>query len=141
MNENVTDFGIICRLYRQAKRMPMTDAAKVLGCTQHHITQIEQGKFNPTYEYIEKSLKLYDVPENKKADFIAKALAGSKQITFKMDKVTATPKEDLVKLLAVLLFNLDEPYPDDKEWYAMSNVLKKLKECISRRPGGFTVLE
>jgi len=133
MNKKYINFRDWCRILRVEKGLTMAKAAKMLGCKQNHITQIEHGKCNPKYEYIEKCLKIYEVPNNEKADFVAKALANSKQITFKIENVTTTPKEDLVKLLAVLLFNLEEPYPNNDEWFATINALNIFKKSINNR--------
>jgi transcriptional regulator with XRE-family HTH domain len=140
MNNNITDFGIWCRKLRLDKGWSMTKAAEKLGCKQGHISQIELGKINPTIDFLEKCLKVYEMPETEKADFIAQALISSNRLTLEMDKVTIIPKEDLAKIMAVLTFNLKEPYPDTIEWKAVTKAIKRLIEGIKERSLSYGVL-
>jgi transcriptional regulator with XRE-family HTH domain len=118
----------------------MTDVAEKLGCKQNQITQIEQGKTNPSPEFLRKCLEVYKIPEAEKADFIAQALASSNRLILEMDKVTIIPKDDLAKLMTVLAFNLKEPYPDKKEWGAVVKAINELLKGINERNQPFTVI-
>jgi transcriptional regulator with XRE-family HTH domain len=111
----------------------MTNMAEMLGCKQNHITQIEQGKTNPTPEILRKCLEIYEIPEKEKADFIALALESSSRLKVEMDRVTTIPKTDLAKLMAVLLFGLEVPYPVTKEWDAVAKAVKELIDGINDR--------
>ena len=137
MNDKITSFGKWCRLLRLDKGLSMSEMAKKLGCGQSYISQIELGDANPTLEFLEKCLGAYEISETKKADFLANglvaALANPKRIDLKLDKVTIIPKEDLAKLLAVLVFNLEYPYPDTTEWGPVAVAINKLTYCINRR--------
>ena len=119
----------------------MTDVAEKLGCKQNHISQIEKGLTNPSLEFLKKCIEAYEIPEIEKADFIAQAFASSSQLALKMDNVTIIPKEDLAKLMAVLVFNLKEPYPDTEEWGAVIYGIKRLKVAINSRNPAFTTLD
>jgi len=118
----------------------MTDVAEMLGYRQNHITQIEYGKTNPTPEFLEKCLVVYEIPKAEKSDFIAQALTSSERVVLELDNISIIPKEDLAKLLAVIVFNLKEPYPVTEEWNAVAKALKRLFEGISERHLPFTVI-
>jgi transcriptional regulator with XRE-family HTH domain len=141
MNKKTTNFGKLCRKLRIYKGWSMTDVAEKLGYRQNHITQIEQGKSNPTPEFLKKCLEVYEIPENEKADFLAEALASSKRLTLELDEITNIPKEDLAKLMVVLVFNLEEPYSATKEWEAVAYAVKKLFECINNRSLNYSVIQ
>ena len=140
MDNKVTGFGKLCRKLRIDKGWSMTVVAKMLGYGQNHITLIEQGKTNPSPEFLEKCLKVYEIPEYEKADFIAKALACSNRLALETDKVTIIPKEDLAKIMAVFAFNLEEPYPDTEEWEAVTKAIKRLIDSINERSLPYSVL-
>ena len=118
----------------------MSEMAEKLGCKQNHITQIEQGKTNPSLEFLEKCLKAYEIPDAEKADFIAQALSSSERIVLELDKITIIPKEDLTKLLAVLVLNLKEPYPVSEEWNAVTKAVKRLLDGINDRHSSVIVI-
>ena len=118
----------------------MTDAAEKLGYGQNHITQIEYGKTNPTPEFLEKCFEVYKIPEIEKADFFAQALVSSNRLIFKLNKATIIPRDDLSKLMAVLVFNLEEPYPATKEWEAVAKAINRLKEGINNRGKKYTII-
>ena len=139
MDDKVTNFGKRCRKLRIDKGWTMADAAERLGCKQNHITLIEQGKTNPTHAFLEKCLEVYEIPEIEKADFIAQALTKSTRFVLDMDNVTSIPKEDLARIMAVLAFNLEEPYPATKEWKAAANAMKRLKAEIDIRAAPYAV--
>ena len=124
MKEKVSPFGKWCRKLRIDKGWSMNVVAEKLEKKQNHITQIEQGKANPSLEFLEKCLSVYEIPEAEKADFLAQAFEGSKRIVLELDKISIIPKEDLAKLLAVILFNLQGPYPATEEWNAVAKALK-----------------
>jgi len=140
MNEKVTDFGILCRKLRTGKRWSMTEVANMLGYSQNSITQIEQGKTNPSSKFIEECLKVYEISGIERANFIALALSCSNKLTLNMDKVTIIPKEDLAKIMAVLSYNLEEPYPDTPDWKAATKALKRLFDGIQERSLSYNVL-
>jgi len=127
MEKEVTEFGKLCRKLRIEKGWSMTDVALTMGYKQNHITQIELGKFNPSIRYLKKCLDVYEIPKSDKANFITLALSNPKRLTLEIENVKIIPKKDLVKLLIVLFFNLEEPYPDTKEWDAVSKIIEKLK--------------
>jgi len=139
-DNKVTNFGKWCRKLRIDKGWTMTDMEEMLGKKQNQITQYERGKVNPPLEFLKKCLEVYKIPETEKVDFIAQALANSKRLSFKLDEVTIIPKVDLAKLMAVLVFNLKEPYPTTKEWEAVVKAINKLKEGINERQLPYTVI-
>jgi len=57
-----------------------------------------------------------------------------------LDKISIIPKKDLAKLLAVVVFNLKEPYPNTIEWNAVAKALKRLSEGIYERHLPFPVI-
>ena len=140
MDKKLTNFGKWCRKLRIDKGWSMTDVAVKLGYGQNHITQIEYGKTNPTPEFIEKCLMVYEIPKIEKADFIAQALISSERIVLELDKISILPKEDLAKLLAIVVFNLKEPYPNTIEWNAVAKAFKRLSEGIYERHLPYTVI-
>ena len=140
MNNKVTNFGKWCRRLRIDKGLSMSEMAEKLGYKQNHVSQIEQGKTNPSLEFLEKCLKVYEIPEAEKADFIAQALSSSDRIVLELEKITIIPKEDLAKLLAVLVFSLKEPYPASEEWNAVTKALKRLLDGINDRHSPFPVI-
>ena len=118
----------------------MSEVAEKLGFKQNHITQIEQGKTNPSIEFLEKCLEVYEIPKAEKPDFIAQALTSSERIVLELDKITIIPKMDLAKLLAVLVFNLKEPYPVSDEWNAVAKAVIRLLDGINDRHSSFLVI-
>jgi transcriptional regulator with XRE-family HTH domain len=133
MKEKASQFGKWCRKLRIDKGWSMNVVAEKLGKKQNHISQIEQGKANPSPEFLKKCLSVYEIPEAEKADFLAQALESSNRIVLELDKISIIPKGDLAKLLAVILFNLHEPYPATEEWNAVAKALKRLFEGIYDR--------
>ena len=139
-DKKITNFGKWCRKLRIDKGWSMINVAEKLGCSQNQITQYEQGKVNPQPEFLEKCLEVYGIPESEKAEFLAQALTSSKRLIVNLDKVTIIPKDDLAKLMAVIVFNLKEPYPDTNEWKALTMAIKRLKDGIDERKLNYTVI-
>jgi len=134
MNKNITDFGKLCRKYRIENGWSMTDAAEKLGFKQNHISQIENGKANPTLDYVTKCLKIYKISNNAKADFIAKALASQNRLSFETDVVTIIPNDALIKLMAILIFNLEEPQSIPDGWEIVFQAVKILSNHYHTGP-------
>ena len=137
MNDKITSFGKWCRKLRVDKGLSMSAVAEKLGKKQNHITQIEQGQANPSIEFLKECLTVYEIPETEKADFIAQALSNSERIDLKLDKITIIPKEDLARLLAVLVFNLEDS-PDTTEWYPVTKAINELLYAIRHRSNNKT---
>ena len=108
MNEKATDFGIKCKELRVGKGWSMAEAAEKLGCKQNSLTYKEQGKTNLSPEFIKKCLEVYKIPETEKAAFVMKALSSSNKLIIEMDKITSIPKEDFIKLMVILTYDLIE---------------------------------
>jgi transcriptional regulator with XRE-family HTH domain len=140
MDKKVTNFGKWCRKLRIDKNWTMKDVAEKLGYRQNHITQIEQGKTNPSPEFLRKCVDVYKITEKEKADFFVQALVSSSQITLRMDKINIISKNDLAKLMAILIFNLEDQYPVSKEWETVTKVINRLKESINDEYLSYTVL-
>jgi transcriptional regulator with XRE-family HTH domain len=141
MDEKVTPFGKECRKLRIDRGLNMTQVGKMLGRSQNQITQLELGVVNPSKDFIEKCIQVYEITESKeRADFIAHAFASIKKLTLDLDSVTIIPKDDLVKLLAVLVFNLEPPLPNSKEWEAVSKGMERLNQIIGHRKYLFDVI-
>ena len=58
-----------------------------------------------------------------------------------MDKIKEVPKDYVAKLMAVLIFDLEEPYPDTPDWKAISQAVNTLKEYLKRRPKSFNTIK
>jgi len=141
MNEKTTDFGLECKKLRLDKGMSMTEASKGLGCSQSSLTYYEQGKTKISLEFLEKCFKIYEVPNNKRADLLIKALSSQEKLTIELDKITMIPKDTLAKFLAVLLYNLHEPPPEteDRKWDSIYKAIEILNPVYKK--GQFTVLQ
>jgi len=133
MNNNVTDFGIKCRQLRESKKWTMIDVGNRLGYSQNSLTYIEQGKTNLSMKFLEECLKVYEIPETEKADFITKAFKSSNRFIVELDNVKSIPKDDLARLMAIIIFNLEESYLTTKEWEAVTKAITELKEGIKNR--------
>jgi transcriptional regulator with XRE-family HTH domain len=133
MNSKVSPFGKLCRKLRIDMGLTMAETAEKLGCKQNHITKIEQGEANPTQTFLEKNAEVYGLTGAGKTEFIALALSSSKRLVLELDKATIIPKDDLAKLLAVLAFDLKNPYPNTKEWKPVDNAIGELLKSIEER--------
>ena len=118
----------------------MKETAKKLGCAQNNLTYIEQGKTNPSMDFLKKCIEVYEISEAEKADFIAQALESSNRLILDLNKSKEIPKDYLAKIIAVLVFDLEEPYPDTPDWTAIRQAVDILKEYLRRRPKPFTVI-
>jgi transcriptional regulator with XRE-family HTH domain len=119
----------------------MAETAKKLGCSQNNLTYIEQGKTNPSQKFLKKCIEIYEISEAEKADFIAQALESSNRLILDLNKSKEIPKDYLAKIIAVLVFNLEEPYPDTPDWKAINQAANVLKEYLRRRPKPFTTIQ
>jgi transcriptional regulator with XRE-family HTH domain len=98
----------------------MTEVADITGCKQNYIAQVESGKFNPSIEFLNKSVEAYGLTGTEKIRFLANALSSSRRLEIKLDDITIIPKADLAKLLAILVFNLEPPEVKRDEWYPVA---------------------
>jgi len=141
MSNKITNFGKWCRKIRIDRGWTMAETAKKLGCTQNNLTYIEQGKTSPSMKFLKKCIEVYEIPEAEKADFIAQALESSKRLILDLNKSKEIPKDYLAKIIAVLVFDLKEPYPDTPDWTAINQAVNTLKEYLRRRPKPFTIIQ
>jgi transcriptional regulator with XRE-family HTH domain len=119
----------------------MAEAADKVGYKQNYIAQVENGKFNPSIDFLNKSVELYGLTGAEKVRFMANALSTSRRLEIKLDDITIIPKTDLAKLLAILVFNLEKPYPGDgKEWRAVTHCMDILKQEIYARSLPYTLI-
>jgi transcriptional regulator with XRE-family HTH domain len=132
-SEKITGFGKQCRKLRIDKGLSMAEVAEMTGKRQNYVSQVESGKFNPSIDFLNKSAEIYGLTGAEKVKFFAEALSTSRRIELKLDEVTIIPKADLAKLLAILAFNLENPYPDEKEWKAVKHCMDILKKEIAVR--------
>jgi transcriptional regulator with XRE-family HTH domain len=139
-SEKITDFGKQCRKFRIDKGWSMTDAAARVGCNQSYIAQVENGKINPSIEFLGKSVEIYGLTGPEKANFLANALSASNLLKIKLDEITIIPKEDLAKLLAILVFNLKAPEPKRDEWYPVAYSFSILSREIYNRSQPFIMI-
>jgi len=140
MGNKITNFGKWCRKIRIEKDWKMTETAKKLGCTQNNLTYIEQGKTNPSMDFLKKCIEVYGISKAEKANFIAQALESSNRLILDLNKSKEIPKDYLAKIIAVLVFDLEEPYPDTPDWTAIRQAVDIMKEYLRRRPKPFTVI-
>ena len=119
----------------------MDETAKKLGCTQSYLTYIEQGKTNPSPEFLKKCIKVYEIPETEWLDFYALALSNQKKLLLDWSKISTIPKETLIKLMVVLIFNLKEPQVNTGERdsvYKAIDILTKKKNFTTLLADGTT---
>jgi transcriptional regulator with XRE-family HTH domain len=119
-SEKITDFGKQCRKLRIEKGWSMTEVANKAGYRQSYIAQVESGTINPSIDFLNKSVEIYGLTGNEKTQFLANALSHSRRIEVKLDDITIIPKEDLAKLLAILVFNLEPPEAKKNDWYPVA---------------------
>jgi transcriptional regulator with XRE-family HTH domain len=141
MNKNITNFGKQCRKLRIDKDLTMRDVAAMTGYRQNYITQVENGKFNPSKEFLTKCIDIYGLTGTDKIEFIANALAASGRLEIKLDEIILIPKEDFTKLLALLAFALPPPYPNKKEWEAVAHCMEVLLQEINARIRSSCIVE
>jgi len=100
MGKKTTDFGLLCRLYRVSLKINMIQAAKELGVNQSDISKIENGEQHPSFDYIKKSIDLYQIKDKKKQfEFFLSNLNSSKKIDIPLNVLGSTRKEWLAVLL------------------------------------------
>ncbi len=60
MNDSAK-LGMNLKKIREAKNMSQGDVMRVMGCSRSYVSNIENGKTNPTLETISKLAKVLDV--------------------------------------------------------------------------------
>jgi transcriptional regulator with XRE-family HTH domain len=142
-SEKITAFGKQCRTLRIDKGWTMAEVADRVGYKQNYIAQVENGKFNPSKEFLSKSAELYGLTGTEKVKFFANALLASRRIEIKLGDIAIIPKEDFAKLLAILVFNQEGPYPagdKEKAWKAVTYCMDILRKEIEARSLSYTTI-
>jgi len=144
MGKKTSEFGCLCRQYRVALKINMSQAAKKIGVNQSDITKIEQGEQSPSFDFIKKSIDVYQITDKKKQmEFFISNLNSSKNIEIPLNGFGPKRKEwlaalcilgevgthnptgwkDLLEWIVVLASELQEKNPKYDEDYIESNPL------------------
>jgi transcriptional regulator with XRE-family HTH domain len=128
MSNNTVKFGKLCRAYRAKLGLNMIQAAEKIGVTQSTITKIEQGEQPASFEFIEKSIAVYQIRERKEEmEFLLSYLSSAKKLEIPVDRLGPVRKEWLAALCTLGNINLKDPegWGDLLQW--MSEFEKKLQ--------------
>jgi transcriptional regulator with XRE-family HTH domain len=101
MNNKITNFGTLCRTYRAAMRLTMTEVAIKIGTSQGTISRIENGEIIPPFEYIKKSMEVYKIEsKEKQTEFFLSYLESFEKIEIPLKEMNPLLKECLATICA-----------------------------------------
>jgi transcriptional regulator with XRE-family HTH domain len=99
MSEKPSEFGRLCRSYRAKLGLNMTQAAEKIVVKQSTITKIEQGEQPASFEFIKKSIEVYEIRDWKeKMVFLLSYLNSAKRLQIPLDQLGPFRKEWLAAL-------------------------------------------
>ena len=138
MSKKTTEFGCLCRQYRIALRITIIQAAEIIGVNQSDISKIENGEQSPSFDYIKKSIDLYQIKDrNKQMEFFLSNLNSSKKIEIPMKGLGPVCKEWLA-----VLCTFGEVYPGNTDgWNELLKYMKELPFRLEKLKAPFNQFE
>ena len=131
MDNKATEFGRLCRSYRAKLGLNMIQAAEKIGKKQATITKIELGKMPASFEFIKKSIAVYQIRDWKeKKEFFLTYLKGAKRFEVQLDQFGYSRRELLAGLCTQA--EAEEHHPENWEDFLqlVSQFRKKLYDRL-----------
>jgi transcriptional regulator with XRE-family HTH domain len=127
----MTTFGDHCKILRSRMRLTMTAVAEKMGYKQPYLTQIENGKYPPTMDFLRNCLNVYTIMDaEERGRFTAEVLPYMKKVELSISDITLIHRENLIRLLSMLVLN--EEYPlgsiDMRIWTPAKQFIKIMKQ-------------
>jgi transcriptional regulator with XRE-family HTH domain len=111
MGNKPTEFGRLCRAYRANLGLNMIQTGEKIGKKQAAITKIELGKLPASFEFIKKSIEVYQIIDRKeKMKFLLSYLKSAKRFEIQIDQLGPSRKEWLAALC--ILGEVDKYHPE-----------------------------
>jgi len=127
MGNKASEFGRLCRSYRAKLGMNMIQAAEKIGVKQSTITKIEHGEQPASFEFIKKSIEVYQIRDKKdKMEFLLSYLNSAKRFEIPLDQLGLFRKEWLAALCTLGDVDKKDPegWDDLLQW--LDGFIKKL---------------
>jgi transcriptional regulator with XRE-family HTH domain len=134
MGNTTSEFGRLCRTYRAKLGLNMTQAAEKIVVKQSTITKIEQGEQPASFEFIRKSIDVYQIRDGKeKMKFLLTYLKSAKKLEILLDQLGSYRKEWLAALciLGEVDFNKPEGWDDLLEWFDEFRKKLYIPDCVT----------
>ena len=134
MGNKASEFGKLCKSYRAKLGLNMTQAAERIGVKQSSITKIEQGEQPASFEFIKKSIDLYQIKDRKdKMEFLLSYLNSARRFEIPLDQLGPYRKEWLAALciLGDVVNENPEGWDDLFQW--LDGFREKLRkpDCVT----------
>jgi transcriptional regulator with XRE-family HTH domain len=114
MGNKSSEFGRLCRSYRAKLGLNMTITAEKIGVKQSTVTKIEQGEQPASFEFIKKSIEVYQIRDWKeKKEFLLTYLKGAKRFEVQLDQFGYSRRELLAGLCTQA--EAEEHHPENWE--------------------------
>jgi transcriptional regulator with XRE-family HTH domain len=137
MNKRTTEFGNLCRSYSAKLGLNMADIAKKFEKTQSTITKIEQGNLPVPYEFITKSMNLYEIEDkSEKMKFLLSYLNSSEKFEIPITQLGSLRKE----CLAALLIYGDVKERNPTGWGELLKCVSEFSDILNSKNPGFNTL-
>jgi len=134
MGNKTTEFGKLCRSYRAILGLDMVQTAEKIGVNQSTVTKIEQGEQPASFEFIKKSIEVYQIKDRKeKMEFLLTYLKSAKRFAIPLDQLGPSRKEWLAALFTLgdVVNENPEGWNDLLQW--LDGFRKKLRkpDCVT----------
>jgi transcriptional regulator with XRE-family HTH domain len=133
MGNKTSEFGKLCRSYRAKLGLNMTQAAEKIEVKQSTITKIERREQPASFEFIKKSIEIYQIRDWKEEmKFLLTYLKSAKWFEIPLDQLGHFRKEWLAALCILGEVDMHNPegWDDLLQWLdGFRNKLRK-PDCV-----------